>query len=110
MNENAGRFLEKNLVSRIAWLYFVKHFTQHEISEQLNISRMQVQRSLSKSKKDGLVQIKIIDPLTSCFELEEDLKSRFSLFDAIVIPTPDDKDGIKGALGKAAAEYLFRYL
>lgn len=105
-----GRFLEKNLVSRIAWLYFIKGFTQHEISKRLNISRMQVQRSISKSKKEGLVQIKIVDPLTSCFELEEDIKSRFSLSNAIVTPSPDDKDGIKRALGKATAEFLLRYL
>ena len=103
-----GRFLEKNLVSRIAWLYFIKGFTQHEISKRLNISRMQVQRSISKSKKEGLVQIKIVDPLTSCFELEEDIKSRFSLSNAIVTPSPDDKDGIKRALGKASAEFLLR--
>ena len=78
MNGNTGtgtgRFLEKNLVSRIAWLYFIKGFTQHQVSQRLNISRMQVQRSISKSKKEGLVRIQINDPRTTCFEIEDDLK------------------------------------
>ena len=100
--------LDKNLISRIAWLYFIKGFTQRKIAEQLSISRMQVQRSISRSKEAGLVQIKIVDSMTSCFELEEDLKRRFSLSTAIVTPTPNEKDKIKEAIGKAAAQYLSR--
>ncbi|UCF92070.1 MAG: sugar-binding transcriptional regulator [Desulfobacterales bacterium] len=109
MNKSAGRFLEKDVVSRIAWLYFIKGFTQREISHRLNISRMQVQRSISKSKKEGLVRIQIVDPLTSCFEIEDRLKSGFALADAMVVPTPEDESKIKEALGKAAARYLLRH-
>lgn len=72
----------------------------------LGISRMQVQRSISKSKQLGIVQIEISDPLTVCLELEEELKQRFSLLDAIVTPTPDNEDDLKCALGGAVAEYL----
>lgn len=91
MNDITGRFRNNDLVSRIAWLYFIKGFTQHEVSQRLNLSRMKVQRSISKSKKDGLVRIQINDPRTSCFEIEDDLKSRFSLVDAVVVPTPQEK-------------------
>ncbi|CAB1057892.1 Deoxyribonucleoside regulator DeoR (transcriptional repressor) [Olavius sp. associated proteobacterium Delta 1] len=110
MNEMTGRFSHSDLVSRIAWLYFIKGFTQLQISQRLNISRMQVQRSLSKSKKEGLVRIQINDPRTTCFEIEDDLKSRFSLVDAVVVPTPREKNGIKSALGYAAAAYLLRHV
>jgi DNA-binding transcriptional regulator LsrR (DeoR family) len=110
MNDISGRFSNTDLVSRIAWLYFIKGFTQHEVSQRLSISRMQVQRNLSKAKKDGLVRIEINDPRTTCFEIEDDLKARFSLVDAVVVPTPQEKNGIKNALGNAAAAYLLRHV
>lgn len=106
MNKTAGGFFEKSLVSRIAWLYFIKGCTQQEISERINISRMQVQRSVSKSKKEGLVQIKINDPSTSCFEIEDDLKTQFSLSEAIVTPNCQNKNETKEAVAKTAADYL----
>ena len=105
---NTQSLIKTDLVSRIAWLYFIKGYTQHEISEMLDVSRMQVQRSISKSRKTGLVRIQITDPLTSCFEKEDELKDRFSLSDAIVSPTPQDKSKLKEALGEVAAGYLLR--
>ncbi len=102
------RLVESDLVSRIAWLYFMKGHTQRDISEMLGLSRMQVQRSISKSKTTGLVQIQIVDPLTTCFEKEDKLKTHFPLIDVVVIPTPDDKGKLKESLGKVAAGYLLR--
>lgn len=104
----AGRPVKTDVVSRIAWLYFMKGYTQRNISEMLGLSRMQVQRSISRSRTIGLVQIQIVDPLTSCFEKEDELKTRFSLADVVVMPTPEDRSKLKEALGKAAASYLLR--
>lgn len=98
--------VDADLLSRIAWLYFMKSHTQRDISQMLNLSRMQVQRSISKSKKIGLVKIQILDPLITCFEKEDALKGQFSISDAVVVPTPQDKSKLKEALGKAAAAYL----
>jgi len=75
--------MDTDLLSRIAWLYFMKGYTQRDISQMLNISRMQVQRSIAKSKTMGLVRIQIIHPLTTCFEKEDELKSRFPLSDVV---------------------------
>lgn len=102
------RLIKTDFLSRIAWLYFIKGYTQREISELLDLSRMQVQRSISKSREMGLVRIQISDPVTSCFEKEDELKDRFSLFDAFVSPTPQDKSKLKEALGEVAAGYLLR--
>ena len=110
MNKTSRGYFEESLVSRIAWLYFIKGCTQREISERINISRMQVQRSISKSKKEGLVQIQIKDPCTRYFEIEDDLKTRFSLSEAIVTPTPQNKTETNEAIAKAAADYLLRHV
>ncbi|MBW2057213.1 MAG: sugar-binding transcriptional regulator [Deltaproteobacteria bacterium] len=99
-----------DLAGRIAWLYFIKGHTQREISDMLGLSRMQVQRSISKSRATGLVRIKIDDPLIGCFEKEDKLKERFSLSDAVVSVTPRDEEGLKKTLGEAAARYLLRKL
>jgi DNA-binding transcriptional regulator LsrR (DeoR family) len=101
-----GRLVETDPLSRIAWLYFIKGYTQREISEMLELSRMQVQRSIAKSKKTGLVQIQIMDPLVTCFEKEDWVKERFSLSNVVVVPTPQDQAKLKEALGRAAAAYL----
>jgi len=103
-----GRSFGTDLISRIAWLYFMKGHTQRDISEMLGLSRMRVQRSISKSKATGLVQIQIVDPLITCFEKEDELKTHFALTDVVVVPTPDDKSKLKESLGKAAASYLLR--
>ncbi len=105
-----GKNIENGFVSRIAWLYFIKGFNQREISHRLNISRMQVQRSISKARNTGLVKIEIIDSHITCFEIEEDLKTRFLLSDVIVIPTPQNKSEIKEDLAKASAGYLLRHI
>lgn len=99
---------EKKLISRIAWLYFVKGHTQQQIADSLGLSRMKVQRGIVKSKKIGLVEIHIRDPLTTCFEKEADLIDRFALLDARVIPTPQDSQLCKEAVGKTAANYLLQ--
>lgn len=99
---------EKALISRIAWLYFVKGYTQQQIAEFLDLSRMKVQRCISKSKKIGLVEIHICDSLTTCFEKEATLIDRFALLDARVIPTPGGRQLCKEAVGKAAADYLLQ--
>jgi DNA-binding transcriptional regulator LsrR (DeoR family) len=110
MNVVNGGFSTNDLDSRIAWLYFIKGLTQLQISQRLRISRMQVQRSISKSKKEGLVRVEIDDPRTACFEIEDDLKSQFTLTDAVVVPTPQEPNGLKSALGSAAAAYLLRHV
>jgi DNA-binding transcriptional regulator LsrR (DeoR family) len=80
--------------------------TQQKIAERLNISRMHVQRGITKSKKLGIVKIEINDPLTNCFELENILKDRFFLKEAFVAPKPKGKTDIKQVIGKTAATYF----
>ena len=106
MNKYLKHLSSRELVVRIAWLYFAVGLTQQKIAERLNISRMQVQRGITKSKKLGIVKIEIADPLTTCFEIEDILKDRFSLKEAFVVQTPKGKNGIKPAIGKTAAIYF----
>lgn len=101
----------RELLVRVSWLYYIEGMTQKEIATMLDISRIKVTRILDKAKKEGLVYIDIIDPLTNCLQIERDLKTLFHLKDAMVVPTVDDKiEKIKDSLGKATAIYLRRIL
>jgi len=106
MTEN---YLETNLLTRIAWLYYKEDMTQQEIARKLNLSRSKVVRFLQKAKDEGIVHFHIISPLNNCLETEKQLKSVFGLDDAMVVPTGKSKK-VRQALGKATAQYLERHL
>ncbi len=101
----------RELLVRVAWLYYIEGLTQKEIAEILDVPRIKVTRILDKAKKEGLVYIDIIDPLTNCLQIEKDLKGIFKLKDAMVVPTVGDNiEKIKDSLGRATAIYLRRIL
>ncbi len=102
---------QRELLVRVAWLYYIEGLTQKEIADMLDISRIKVTRILNKAKKEGLVYIDIIDPLTNCLQIERDLKDAFGLKDAMVVPRVDSSiEKIKNSLGRAGAIYLRRIL
>lgn len=92
--------------TRIAWLYYVEGRTQGEIAERLGINRVKVNRDLAACRDSGLVQIRINGRLASCVALEQRLRARFGLDDAVVVPTPSDPADIPVALGMAVGTYV----
>ncbi len=111
MLEKGGIMYSRELLVRVAWLYYIEGLTQKEIAEILDVPRIKVTRILDKAKKEGLVYIDIVDPLTNCLQIEKLLKGLFKLKDAMVVPTLSDiPEKIKDSLGKATAIYLRRNL
>jgi deoxyribonucleoside regulator len=53
---------KKELIFKVAKLYYIDEFKQEKIARSLNISKYKVSRVLKKAKKEGIVQIKIINP------------------------------------------------
>lgn len=99
---------QDDLLARIAWLYYVEDLTQKEIAHRFNMSRVKVTRLLKKAREKGLVEIRIANVRTSHLPLESSLRTEFGLVDAMVIPTPIRPEGLRPALGEAAAVYLNR--
>lgn len=97
-----------DLLTRIAWLYYIEELTQKEIAQRFNMSRVKVLRLLKKARDKGLVEIRIASVQTSHLLLEKSLRLEFGLVDAIVIPTPVRPQDLRPALGEAAAAYLRR--
>jgi len=97
---------DTDILVRIAWLYYYEGKTQNEISKLFKISRQKVQRLLNKAKDKGIVQIKIFNSSHNFLSLEDKLKKKFFLEDAVVVPTYEEGEGLMKSLARAASEYL----
>ncbi|MBB4301723.1 DNA-binding transcriptional regulator LsrR (DeoR family) [Rhodobium orientis] len=96
----------EHLVARVAWYYYVANMTQQEIADRLGLTRLRVNKIIGQVRADGSVQVEIRLPLASCVALEEELKSRFKLQDAVVVPSIRDEVAQKRVIGEAAGVLL----
>jgi deoxyribonucleoside regulator len=97
---------QESLLLRVAWYYYEQGMTQQEIGKRLGFSRTKIVRLLARAREKGIVQITLKGSYKSCLEKEELLKKRFSLLDAIIIPTGRDFQSTKSSVGKACALYV----
>ncbi|MDQ1597690.1 MAG: deoxyribonucleoside regulator [Microbacteriaceae bacterium] len=91
---------------RAAELYYEESKTQDEIGTLLGLTRWKVGRLLSRARELGIVRIEIVHPRARRLPLERELRERFGLRDAIVVPTPNDGTGLTQRVAEAAADYL----
>src|SRR4051795_132127 len=78
------------LAVRAAELYYDDNKTQDEVGALLRISRFKVGRLLTQARENGIVRIEIVHPLARRLGLERELRERFALTDAVVVPSPDE--------------------
>jgi DNA-binding transcriptional regulator LsrR (DeoR family) len=95
---------------RAAWLYFMEGLTQAEIARRLGTTRLRINRILVDARRNGLVGITLNAELASCVALEQQMIRDFKLKAAVVVPTPEDEEQIPVILGRAAADFVSRYL
>lgn len=98
--------MERGLLSRIAWAYYVEGMTQSDVANWLGISRVRVNRLLQVCRDEGYVQILVNADRAVCYELERSMEAAFGLRRAVVIPTPPSQKSLNRNLGHAAAQYL----
>lgn len=106
MARDNGIDFDEPLATRAAWHYFVAGNTQALIGKKLGLSRIRVNRLLALAREQGWVQISVTGRIADCVALEEQLKTRFSLKDAVVMPTPADQNQLPQVIGAAAGQYL----
>jgi lsr operon transcriptional repressor len=101
------------IVVRAAWLYYKDALTQAEIASRLFVSRATVGRLLEEARAEGIVRFEISADHLAAFQLSEDLRARYGLADAVVVPRISGDAGRERANGRvasAAAEYVKRFL
>jgi deoxyribonucleoside regulator len=91
---------------RVAELYYDDNKTQDEIGALLKISRWKAGRLLSEARERGIVRIEIVHPRARRLTLERQLRDRFALKDAVIVPAPENEEGITARVAQAAADYL----
>ncbi|MHB1172478.1 MAG: sugar-binding transcriptional regulator [Lacisediminihabitans sp.] len=94
------------LAVRVAELYYDENKTQDEIGGLLTITRWKVGRLLAHAREQGIVRIEIVHPRARKLTIERELRERFGLADAVVIPLPTGSEDLQSRVGQAAADYL----
>ena len=103
MNSN----MEFELLLQVARLYYEDDQNQDQIAETLGISRSKISRLLTEARREGIVQITIVDPLSSHTQLEQALAKNFGLNQAIVVAgVMPSEEMRRKRIGQAAARYL----
>ena len=75
---------ERELLVRAARLYFEDGKSQNEVALELATSRSNVSRMLAAAREQGIVEIRINDPLGRDANLETQLRQTFDLVAAVV--------------------------
>lgn len=96
---------------RVARLYYEFNYKQERIAKLEGISITKVSRLLDKAHKEGLIQIKVVYPLETVYELSETLRTYFNLKKVFVVPvTINHPEAILNDLGQAVNNYLIQLI
>lgn len=101
-----SNIIRTGLLVKIAKLYYEHDYSQQMIADKLGFSRPYVSKLIQAAKQSGIVEIKIHDPNETETQIEAELKERFNLHRAIVIPSLSGNGNVLEKLGVEAAKYL----
>jgi hypothetical protein len=99
-------YLNENIKTRAAWLYYMEGMTQDQVARELGLQRTRVLRMLAAAREDGTVQIRVTSKLSRCVSLERALERRYGLERAIVIPQPRDDTATAALIGATLGAYV----
>lgn len=98
---------KEDLMIEIATLYYYDGLTQREIAKRFGISRSNVSRLLTEARNRGIVEIKVKQKIPLDYNLQKEIRSRFSLKDVKILKSYGlDYQEMLRKLGTIAARYL----
>lgn len=86
-------------------MYFQDGLSQQEIADALGTTRSNVSRILTSAREQGIVEIRIVEPIQRAHELEDQLVNRFGLGGARVLARQPRQETLADT-GRLAAEWL----
>jgi deoxyribonucleoside regulator len=96
-----------DLLAQVAMWYYEEGLDQAAIAERINKSRSMVSRLLDQARSSGMVEVKVLYPLRTDAELEQQLCTAFGLQSAHVLAEPpNDWDLLLKRLGELGARCL----
>lgn len=98
---------EKILMAEAAVLYYEKKMTQQEIARELELSRQTVSRLLGDAVREGIVEIRIHDPVRDREELGAAICSQYGIEQCVVCGVSGRGEMLRRLMTvRAAAMYL----
>ncbi|HUX51023.1 MAG TPA: sugar-binding transcriptional regulator [Spirochaetia bacterium] len=98
------------LLYKIAKAYYDDQLTQQEIGDRFGLSRVKVNRLLSRAREERIVQVQIVAPESTETEVERALEQQCGLQEAVIVPSSENHDELLRNLGEGAAAYVRRIL
>lgn len=99
---------EIQLMVEVATRYFLQGSSKVEIAAEYGISRFQVARLVERARQEGIVQIRVVNPLDAG-ESHGELAHRLGV-SSVTVVTPRPGETLRSALARQAAELLQRRL
>ncbi len=98
---------EKQLMFEAATLYYKQNHTQQEIADLLGLSRQTVSRLINDAVREGIVDIKVLNPETERKELSAAITKEFGIKEAVICPVSRDNTLLRQKMTvSSAADYL----
>ena len=101
---------KRDLIIKVAKLYYIDGLSQDQISKKVHVSRPTVSRLLKTSISSGIVQIRIDDISSQGIELGKQIEERFGISRVIVAPSSHNLEESKQNVGAATAIFLESFL
>ncbi|MGB8816379.1 MAG: sugar-binding transcriptional regulator [Rhizobiaceae bacterium] len=96
--------------ARAGWLYYIAGNTQEEIATKLGVSRQSAQRLVSLAMSEGLVKVRLDHPIANCLTLAGELKKKFALDLAEVVPSDPGSSSTTVGVAQATSAEIEKWL
>lgn len=100
---------DRDQLVKAARMYFVDGLSQQAIAESLGTTRSNVSRILAAAREQGIVEIRINEPIQRAYGLEDDLLAHYPSLEARVLANQPRQDVVAEA-GQLAANWLIERL
>ena len=97
---------DPDLMTRAVWLSFVGDLSQKQIASRLGVSRIKVNRLISRAIEHKLVRFSVDCVPANCVLLEDKLMAEFNLQSCFVVPVVNDEDPPLAPLSAAGSFVL----
>ena len=103
---NTAQVSGESIVIEAAWMYYHDGLNQAEIAKRLEVSRATVVNYLQEAREKGYIRISLAPEVFSGHQLAEDLRERFGLQAAFVVPDGASAESTLMRVARGAAEWL----
>lgn len=100
---------DRDQLVKAARMYFIDGLSQQAVADALGTTRSNVSRILAAAREQGIVEIRINEPIQRAYDLEDALTARYPSLDVRVVANRPHQD-VTAEAGQVAAGWLVDHL